>query len=397
MPELVVRADRMVNVWIPDPDPMSRLLGKHPEWLHPHGLHPMLTLGSSLVAAPDNLDLAERHLRCAVAEAPLLRSDAVRDFPSRAVDRVVQPSSVPRVSVRRRRLLDPDGTLRHDEELSLASTATERGTTLASSTVGGVLVDRADGETILRTDRERIACVAYPGRVLVADGRRYRVLMPDEQTDLATGRLLAEPERRRLITTRVRRLAVDVSGAGNELHLGGGASVRFHQPRVTLSETVLGVRIAHEARAQADELSYEAPIEASYPTRAAMLHLPGATPEALHALEHLARATLPAFVRHGEADLDVTWRGGEDPALAVVDRHPGEVGFARAVSSEVMRHVLYWSREIALACECQEDGCPHCVLGTCLSPRDEARPSKRAVLALLDGVLGQRSTAGQPP
>jgi ATP-dependent helicase YprA (DUF1998 family) len=162
----------------------------------------------------------------------------------------------------------------------------------------------------------------------------------------------------------------------------------------------LGVRIAHEARAQADELAYETPIQASYPTRAAVLHLPTATAEALHALEHLARASLPAFVRHGEADLDVTWRGGDDPALLVVDRHPGEVGFARAVSSEVMRHVLYWSREIAVSCDCDSDGCPHCVLGTCLSPRDEARPSRRAVVALLDEILGpspERSTAPQPP
>jgi ATP-dependent helicase YprA (DUF1998 family) len=352
----------------------------------------MLTLGSSLVATPDNLELAERHLRCAVAEAPLLRSEAVRDFPAQTVTRLLEPGGAVRVSVRARRLLARDGTIRLDEELSLPAEV-ERGTTLAASGESGTLIDRADGEVIVRTDRSRIATVAYPGRVLVVEGRRYRVLMPDEQPELESGVLYAEPERRRLITSRVRRLQVRLSGQGNELTLGGGPSVRFHQPRVELAESVIGVRIAHEARARADELAYERALETRFATRAAVLQLPGAKPEALHALEHLVRATLPAFVRHREDDLDVTWLGGQDPLLVVVDRHPGEVGFARAVSSEVLRHVLYWSREIARDCgggkACEaDDGCPLCVAHGCLSPRDEARPSKRALIALLDEILG---------
>ncbi|MCE7890110.1 MAG: hypothetical protein DYH12_10525 [Sorangiineae bacterium PRO1] len=63
------------------------------------------------------------------------------------------------------------------------------------------------------------------------------------------------------------------------------------------------------------------------------------------------------------------------------------------MTSEVLRHVLFWSREIArecgggAACE-RDDGCRLCVADVCLSPRDEARPSKRAVLALLGEVLG---------
>lgn len=392
-PALVVRADRMVDIWIPDPDPMSQLLGRHPVWLHPQSLHPMLGLGSSLVATPDNLELAERHLRCAVAEAPLLVSDALRDFPAQAVTRLVEAGGAAGVTSRRRRLLSADGTVREDQELSLAAELASRGSTLAASSDTGTVIDRADGEVVVRTDRARIAAVAYPGRVSIVGGRRYRVLLPDEQPELERGVLYAEPERRRLVTSRVRRLDFELSGQGNELHLGGGSSVRFHQPRGELVETVLGVRIAHEARASADELSYPRPIEVRYPTRVAALHLPGARPEALHALEHLVRATLPAFVRHAEDDLDVTWRGGDDPALVVVDRHPGEVGFARVVTSEVLRHVLFWSREIArecgggAACE-RDDGCRLCVADVCLSPRDEARPSKRAVLALLGEVLG---------
>ena len=343
------------------------------------------------MAAPDNLELAERHLRCAVAEAPLLRSDAVRDFPVRAVERVTDAAAAPRVMARERRLLSRDGTSSQDVELSLSAPPAERGSTVASSAATGKLLDRADGEVILSTDAVRIASVAYPGRVFVVDGRRYRVLMPDEQTDIGGGVLLAEPERRRLLTSRVRSIELALPGRGNELHLGAGASVRFHQPKVALKETVFGVRIAHEARARADELGYEAPIEVSYQTRVAALHLDGASDAALHALAHLTRAALPAFVRHGEEDLDVGWQGGDDPALLVVDRHPGEVGFARAVSSEVVRHVLYWAREIALGCDC-EDGCPRCVRGTCLSPRGATTPSRRGVLALLDQVLGSRST-----
>jgi ATP-dependent helicase YprA (DUF1998 family) len=386
--EVEVRADRVVGIWIPDEDPFTRLLAQNPVWLHPASLHPMLAMGSSLVAVPESAELGGRHLACAAAEAPIERGAAVRDFSAAALERIL-----PRLSIRKERVLDAEGAVVEREMLS-GITPAERGSTFAASASDGTLLDRADGEAILTTDRARIACVCYPGRVLAVEGRRYRVLPPDQQPRLAEGVLIAETERRRVTTTRIRTAIFTPPAGGHELDLGGELAVRFHQPRIELTETVFGVRSSHTTRAQEDQLTYEAPIVATYATRAALVHLPGAREAALHALSHLARRVLPTFVRHREDDIDVTFVGGSDPALAFVDRHPGEIGFARAVSAEVVRHVLWWSRAILVRCgetaECQtRDGCQSCVHGVaCASPATQEKPSRKALLDVLTRVLG---------
>lgn len=391
-PALELAADRVISLWIPDPDPMSRLLAAHPAWLDPMTRHAMLSLGASLPASTDNADLSARHLACAITETRLSAMAARREFPRAAFEQLSKGDGT-RIATRRRRRLDKDGTIEDCEELSLLGARVERGTTRAASAHIGRLIDLADGRLVLETDRARIATTAYPGRVLVVEGRRYRVLMPDEQPELDAGTLHAEPERRRVQTTRVRELQLEFEGSGSELRLGGGMAVRFHQPRVKLTERVLGLRTAHEARLEHDELTYASPLVASYETRAAVLHLPGAPAGALHALTHLIRVALPTFVRHTEDDLDVSWQGGDSPALLIVDRHPGEVGFARAVSSDVVRHALYWSRAVLSAgdheADCPDrDGCRHCVIYGCLSPKAAPAPARAAALTVLEAVLG---------
>jgi ATP-dependent helicase YprA (DUF1998 family) len=232
--------------------------------------------------------------------------------------------------------------------------------------------------------------VAYPGRVLLRAGRRYRVLMREEQHRTGDGVVWAEPERRRIVTSRVRKLEVRFEGAGHELSLGGSAPIRFHHDKIELTETVLGVRHAQESRQYQDTLHYDQPVVVSYRTRAAIVQLPAGSAEAFEALERLARITLPAFVRHAEEDMDVSV-DVEHRRLLFVDRHPGGTGFARAVTSDVLRHVLYWSRVLVVECvgaSCDEhDGCPDCLLGAPhLSTATKA--SRRGARALLDQLLG---------
>lgn len=392
-PAVEVRADRVVGIWIPDEDPFTRLLAKNPDWLHPATLHPMLAMGSTLVAVPESPELGGRHLACAAAEAPIERQDAIRDFSASSLDVML-----PRLSLKKERVIDPEGAIVEREMLS-GSAPAERGSTFAASATDGTLLDRADGEAILRTDKARIACVYYPGRVLAVEGRRYRVLPPDQQPRMAEGVLIAETERRRVATTRIRSATFEVPKGGHELDFGGERPVRFQQPRIELTETVIGTRSAHAARAQEDQLSYEVPLVTKYPTRAALVHLPDASESALHALTHLARKVLPTFVRHREDDMDVTWVGGSDPALAFVDRHPGEIGFARAVSAEVVRHVLWWSRTILVRCgktaDCTtRDGCKSCVHGVaCASPANAPRASRKALLETLDRIFPRESAS----
>jgi hypothetical protein len=70
------------------------------------------------------------------------------------------------------------------------------------------------------------------------------------------------------------------------------------------------------------------------------------------------------------------------------------VGFAPAITAAVLRHALYWSKQIVDSCgrsaRCQQDdGCGDCIGGAPrLSPDDRPKPSRTAVAALLAELLG---------
>jgi len=394
-----LQTDAVVSLWLPDADAFSRLLARNPNWVHPSGMHPMMKLGSSLVASADNPAIALRHLLAAVREVPMTEGEAARQYPAQAVAAALeQTDAEQRPSLRTRLRLSEQGAVEPVTELCCEAETSIEGSTEVASENTAELVNRSGGERVLSTDRVRLLCAAYPGRVLVRGGRRYRVLLPEEQGRIDEGVAWAEPERRRIQTSRIRTLSVDFEGQGDELRLGGGATVRFHHPGVSLTETVLGLRQIHEARRFGDSIVYREPIEANYPTQAAVLHLPSTTEGALEALEMLVRTTLPAFVYHGEDDLDVACNHGDEPALVIVDRHPGGVGFARAVTSAVLRHALYWAREIVSRCGesepcARDDGCRECIWGAPrLSPDGQPRPSRTEVAALLGELLGDEGT-----
>lgn len=387
--EVELRADRAVSIWIPDDEPFARLLAQNPSWLSSARRHPRFAMGSKLVAARDATAMATRHLLAAATEAPLRLSDAARDYPALAIERA--RGSGPLLS-RPIELIEADGALRSDVEVTVNDSSVSRFELTASGTVGRVL-DRSDGSVVLETDRACLCAVAYPGRVLMVHGRRYRVLLPDEQPELTQGVVYAVPERRRTRTARIRELELSYEGAGSELRWGGTSRVRLHHPVARVIERVLGVRSAHPLRGPVDELSYEQPLVAEFETRAAVLALDGADPAAGHALAHLARTILPACVRHGEGDLDVHWLEAPEPSLVFIDRHAGEAGYARAVTGEVAQAVLEWCRtlldEAQHEADCAErDGCSACVLGVLCQSPEGAPPGRRAARGLLDAVLG---------
>ena len=393
-----------VAVWLADNDSFSRHLARNPGFVHPQRMHPMMKLGSKLVASPDNAAITVRHLLCAANETPITREEAAQLFSTAALDAVLAAPkdddqaiiAVPERLVQRPRLrLTPEGTIEHDDELVLEGDLLSRGSTQVASVDTAELVNRSGGEVILQTDRSRILAIAYPGRVLVRGARRYRVLLPDEQQRIDDGVIWAEPERRRITTNRFRVLEVAFEGEGHELKLGGDAPIRFHHEKVQLTEKVLGVRISQPSRAQSDTLHYDEPIVVKYPTRAAIAHLPAGSPEALEAVERLVRVTLPAFVRHAEEDIDVMARitdGGSE--LIIVDRHPGSTGFARAVTTAVLRHALFWARQLLVECSgpgCEaNDGCVDCALGSPrLTPDHGPAVSRTQAIQLLTAILGE--------
>jgi ATP-dependent helicase YprA (DUF1998 family) len=394
---LAAQPELAVAVWLPDDDSFAQLLAHHPGYVHPNTLHPMLRLGSRLVASADNVVTASRHLLCAAGEVAIERRLATSIFPAEAVARLERER---KLAPRLRHRLTSEGLVEPVIELAVEPDAAPReppGTTRVASDQSVRVVNRSGGEVVMETDRLRVLTAAYPGRVLVRGGRRYRVLLPDEQPEPIAEAVWAEPERRGLVTTRMRTLEVKYEGEGHELDLGGRLRVRLRQSAAAIEERVVGLRFRQKARGHDEALSYHQPVRASYGGAVAVVELPVASPAALEALERLVRITLPAFVRFEEEDLDVVAQAKEGRSLlCFVDRHPGGAGFARAVTSDVLRHALYWSREIVARCgtsaRCKErDGCPTCVEGAPgLGPEQSAAPSRSEVLALLESLLGAR-------
>ncbi|MCA9620747.1 MAG: DUF1998 domain-containing protein, partial [Myxococcales bacterium] len=395
-----LQSDMAVAMWLPDDDAFAQLLARNPGWVHPQALHPMLERGAMLVASPDNAAITLRHLLCAAAETPITRTEAAQKFCGAelsvaALDALVHGrgdeagldlSAFPERLLQRHRLdLDDEGHVQTEEELLLEGELLSRGSTRVGALRAGRLENRSGGEIVLELDAERLMAAAYPGRVLISGGRRYRVLLPDEQRRLDEDVAWCEPERRRVVTDRIRRLDFSLEGEGHALKLGGEAPARYLHGRVILTEVVIGLRSRHPGRGEEDALLYDAPVTARYPTRVTALSLPPASPEAQEGLERLVRVVLPAFLKHEEEDLDV-WVGGEPARLCFVDRHPGGAGFARAVSADTLRHVLFWVRHLA-RCGC-EDGCPACVEGA-PSFSESRRASRRATSELVTALLGE--------
>ncbi|HMR76278.1 MAG TPA: hypothetical protein PKD61_14245, partial [Polyangiaceae bacterium] len=103
-----------------------------------------------------------------------------------------------------------------------------------------------------------------------------------------------------------------------------------------------------------------------------------------------------AFLQHREEDLDVAWNGTASQ-IYFVDRH-GEAGFARALTSSVLQHTLFWAFEILRSARHDPDcgarnGCSACVFGiACHSHGDHPGPSRSAAEALLGQILGSHAS-----
>lgn len=399
-----------VAVWLADDDAFAKLLARHPQWIHPRQLHAMMALGSRLVLSVDCAAVVLRQMLAAAAELPLSKQEAAELFGVSALEAMVagqsatsQDEPAEDVESLKERLreqqtwsLDVEGRLVQKQQLTLDGEFRGRGSTAINALTAGRLVNRAGGEHIAEVDAVRLGTTFYPGRVLVKGGRRYRVLMPDEQNHPAADTLYAEPERRRLRTQRVRRLVLGFEGDGHALQLGGSESVRYHHAKVQLREEVLGRRQSRRGTSGDELLLFDEAVVASYSSRAALLQLPDCSDAACEGLKRLLRVVLPAFVQHTEDDLDVVSTLGTSRWLAVVDRHPGGAGYARAVSSEVLRHALYWGREIIRHCRGEEclggDGCADCVYGgPGLDVDTSCQPSRKATGALLSAILGDAS------
>lgn len=411
---------RVLALYVPDLDPVSRVLAARDDVIAQGGAHPLLRPGSAIVGAAQSPMARVAHLRCALAES---------DWTERELDDAFGPAVVAHeldAMRRERRLVESP---RRDIDTATGLVTTRRRLRYAISppphgrlrldavTPDPTLVrDRATGEPLFWVDRVRAAVTAYPGLIFLHAGRRYRVCdAPDQPAGDAER--LAEPMGGEARSSKVRTLAVEPlheeRRAGGERRTEsraaedrrvpverslGGAPFRLSHPAVAVRERVLGAK-RWSARGRLLEVAlYEEPVDASWASVAAVLQLgTAATPEALHALVHLFRMALPVAVRHAAGDLDVTSSGSllgeERPTIAFVDLHPGGAGFATAVTADVVGRVARLALVVLRGCPAscgREDGCPAC-LRTWHCHEGELGLSRSGATAALEALLGPES------
>lgn len=438
---------KVLLLWQPDLDPLSALLVKE----RPHPTHPDLKLGCALVLDP----LAERvqraHLRCALAEVAVEEAELARDFSRGAIDAELaalrEAAAPPRLVEATRRAVDPaSGALRDVTWLRLAA-GPDLHASVALDAAGEAIrvVDRHTGDVLFALERERALTAAYPGRVFVHAGRRFSVLPLEQQDALDAGGIACEREERSLGTSKIRRVTVTpierraggdrrkeaaapapggapdprVAGRreGPRRTIGGAPFTLRHVP-VEVVEEVVGLRRYGPDGFERDAAFYPEPIACRYATRAAILGLPAAPfgdvdAATLHALTHLFRATLPAFVHHAEGDLEVA-RGVVAPAgegeadagalIAFIDAHPGGAGFADAIDADVVRQIVRWSLALVRRCSggCRgRAGCVRCLQITAChaEPEEQYLLDKLGADRVLAALVGPAAakTFGAPP
>lgn len=398
--------------------------------------HADLQHGCALVVDPAAERVQAAHLRAALAEAERTEEDLAADFSAALVAATLAGlragGGEHRLIERARRGIDPaTGEARIERSFRLSGS---RAPDLATRAAGepARVVDRPTGDVVLAVERERALCAAYPGRVLVRQKKRFAVLPPEEQDGLAAGRIACEREERAITTSKIRTMDVELrerrSGGdrrGDERAaparrvaaprtLGGAPFSLRHVP-VRVREEVLGFRRFDPTGVVRDTTLYAEPIACAFEGRAAVLGFPAASfgavdAASLHALAHLFRTTLPAFLHHGEEDVEIAWLPsfgeGEaaEPSIAFVDAHPGGAGFADAITLDVLRACVRWSLALTRRCPAgcaRRAGCLFCLqIRDCHSGVDRAllldRTGADRVLALLLGEE-EAKRAGAPP
>lgn len=368
------------------------------------------SLGTSrrLISAEVQDRVMHRHLLQALAELPDTRGELLKSFLrneevlGRTLEGIAREGNLTRREVRH---LDPRGRLVIDHQYQSRRPGERSPRPLG--TVGVDLVEvrdpTGDGDGVcLRLDRERLTVEAYPQRVFVHDGRRYRVrewTSPEEIFE--RGWVACERHDVYSHTWRLRQTGIyDVEPTGSPVTVGSqGKSFTRCAARVTYEEEVTGVvRVTPKSSStswpRAESQAYE-PIRTSFATRALLVGFPRPTDdkEAPVSLCQALRHVLPVHLGVREDDLElVPLQGYETPdsvfGLAVVDLYPGGIGLVDGLQDDdLLQRILGHTRDWLTSCRCKK------ARGCCLStPSAKAAamdyaPHHRAALELLGQVV----------
>ncbi len=378
------RQDReSLAVLVALPDALDRYVVRHPEQFFSGSFE-------RVVLDPGNDAIADAHLVCAAAEAPLSPADLATLGGEDAVRRAERLA-------RKGRLLRLD----EREEYATLRLRPQRDVSLRSTGATWQLVEAGSGRTLGTLDDARAWFEGHPGAVYLHAGQAYvsRELDPERRVIVLERR---EVDHFTQVYARKETEILEVLG---ERPLGPGRLAHGRLRVTTFIEAYARKRLFTQEEISRHPL--EAPPQV-LETTGFWLALPedllawlvaeGHDPAgSLHAVEHAAIGLFPLLAICDRWDLGgISYArhprvGG--PAIFVYDGVPGGVGLARTGfgrAEELLRRTL----RLVTECPC-EDGCPACIhspkCGSGNRPLD-----KEGSVAVLRATLGLVELSRQP-
>jgi hypothetical protein len=367
-----------------------------------------------LVSTEVHPSLVRRHLLFALSELPDTRSGLLKDFLWKEEvlrDTLDGIAAEGKLSRREVRYLE-GGELKRD--LEYTSQRPPSGEARPLDTVGALLVavrepaagrDASQGVR-LRVDPERLTIQAYPYRVFVCQGRRFRIREWESVPPaVAAGWLACEPEEVYATTWRLRRSQVyAIAPTGRPVGIGrAGRLLTRVAVDLSYEEWVSGALrqtrdLTRGLTPDPETQRLARPIRQSFATRGLVLRFPQTEDEvALASLCQALRHVLPVHLGVEEDALELVPLTGDEVGgqptygLAIVDLYPGGIGLVDAVGddSAFLLEVLGWTRDWLAACPCQSAaGCPRCLRSpAALAANPDQPPSRGAALDLLRQIV----------
>ena len=369
-----------------------------------------------LVSAAAQLNVIRRHLLLALDELPDTRSGLLKNFLwnedaiHQTLEEIANQGQLTRREVR---FLDENGDLQREHEYK--SQRPPAGERRPLDTVGARLVDvrdpsaghEPDQGVRMRVDPERLTIQAYPHRVFVHRGQRYRISDWSSSSERIAHDGWVECSREDVygITWRIRNSSV-FSVESADAPVGVGRSGRLLSrlaASLVYQEDVVGwLRLTPDLTSGVEPTPethrLARAVSGSFTTRALILRFPEEQDGvALASVAQTRRHLFPIHLGVEEDALEIVPLTGEFVqnrptfGLAVVDLYPGGIGLVDAISDDnsFLLQLLEWGRDWLAACSCRSDqGCPRCLRSpAALAANIDLPPMRSAALDLLRQVV----------
>jgi hypothetical protein len=373
------------------------------------------TTSRRLVSTEAQPNVVRRHLLLALDELPDTRHGLLKNFLwkkeviQQTLDEIANEG---KLTSREVRFLDDNRDLQREPEYK--SQRLPAGEHRPLDTVGMSLIEVRDpaaghepgGGVRMRVDPERLTIQAYPHRVFMSGGQRYRIRewsSPEEV--VKAGRIECDRQGIYCWTWRIRNAEV-LSIKSDEAPVGIGrdrrlltrlaASVEYHEVVNGCLRVTPDLTTGVEPKPETDRLARA--IERKFATQALILRFPeDREPVALASLAQALRDLLPVHLGVEEDALEVVPLTGELVqgraafGLAIVDLYPGGIGLVDAIADDnpFLLKLLEWARDWLANCPCKSDqGCARCLRTPSAKAANRNQPLFRsAALELLEQVV----------